>query len=474
MMKHIFLLLLLYSQLFSCALCSMYTPSAHVKIKLDMNETRLHHADVTWRYTEKFLQKIGPQYDKDGDNKYNASEVEMIEQTLVDYIYPLDYLTTIKYYPKDLNGTFEDVVKNEIKVKHYKTYVENGELHFSYRLILDYPLKKEMILFVIVEDKGNFMNFMTDADNMYFSAPHGYKIIENANYNMVFFDFEDASFVLEEPSLPLKKPEANSSQEKVQITQEAEQNPVLAFLSAKLAQTTAKIREYLQEIKNNQSSYAFFALMLFSFVYGVVHALGPGHGKALVSSYFLSTQRDIQKAFYISAAIGVVHTFSALILTLLVYFTLNVLLSSFIENVTFYLTKISAIIILIMVSYLLYKKLPKPANKKWDIHVPTCGCSSCQADHKKADIGVVLGAGMIPCPTTVLLFIFTFAQGMYLTGFIAALFMSAGMSLVIFIAAALSLKVREKSEENFTKLSSVLGFTGIGIIMILALMMLFS
>jgi len=81
---------------------------------------------------------------------------------------------------------------------------------------------------------------------------------------------------------------------------------------------------------------------------------------------------------------------------------------------------------------------------------------------------------MVPCPITVLIFIFTFSQGMYLTGFISALFMSAGMSVVIFIAAALSVKAREQSEEKYSQLANALSFVGIAVIMILAIMMFIS
>lgn len=61
---------------------------------------------------------------------------------------------------------------------------------FSYDVTLDLALKKGMILFVMIEDEGDFMNFITDEKKMHFNAPDGYKIIENANYNMVFFDFK--------------------------------------------------------------------------------------------------------------------------------------------------------------------------------------------------------------------------------------------------------------------------------------------
>jgi len=448
----------------------MYTPSAHVEITLESNQTRVKTAHITWRFSDEFIQSIIPQYDKDKSGIFEEKEIENIQKAYVDYIKPLDFLTTIKYYAKDINGTFEDVPKNPIHIQNPHTYLEDKELLFSYDVILDYPLKKEMILFIMIEDEGGFMNFMTDEKKMHFNVPKGYKIIENANYNMVFFDFEDASFTLEAIKAPVKKVEVNTTKkEDVKTKQTA-----ITYLSTILAQTTAKIRGYLQEIKNNQSSSAFFALMLFSFAYGIIHALGPGHGKALVSSYFLASNKDTNKAFYISLAIGVVHTFSALILTLIVYFVLNVLLSSFMDDVTYYLTKISAVIIMSMALFLLYKKLPKKQTAKWQTHESTCGCHACHVDDKKADLGVILGAGMIPCPTTVLIFIFTFSQGMYLTGFISALFMSAGMSVVIFLAAALSVKAREKSEEKFSNLANTLSFLGIGVIMILSIMMLLS
>jgi len=63
---------------------------------------------------------------------------------------------------------------------------------------------------------------------------------------------------------------------------------------------------------------------------------------------------------------------------------------------------------------------------------------------------------------------------MYLAGFISALFMSAGMSVVIFIAAALSVKAREQSEEKYSQLANALSFVGIAVIMILAIMMFIS
>jgi ABC-type nickel/cobalt efflux system permease component RcnA len=428
--------------------------------------------DLSWKFSKEFVSVLHPQYDHNKNQIFEADEIADIEQAFIEYIEPVDFLTTIKYYEKDTEKTFEELSSLSFQVDSYKTHVIDGELYFDYNLSMRYPLQKEYIFYIDVYDAGNYMKFITNPNGISFETPKGYKIVENANFHMVFFDIVDENSVVEK--VYKIKPIVAEEKKEIVPQRELQQSWFIETLSNLLSQTTTKIRNYLLDIKYKEDSIAFISLMLFSLFYGIIHALGPGHGKALVSSYFLSTNRDVKKAFFISTMIGVVHTFSALILTLIVYLFLSNFLSTFIDQAEFYLTKVSAAIIIIMAAYLLYRKLPKKpkAVSKWNIHEPTCGCNSCQVDEKKADLGVILGAGMIPCPTTVLIFIFTISLGMYFTGLLSAIFMSAGMSLVIFVAAALSVKTREKSEEKFAKLSQLLSFVGIAVILLLGVMML--
>ena len=46
------------------------------------------------------------------------------------------------------------------------------------------------------------------------------------------------------------------------------------------------IAGFVKEIKAEGVGTAFFILLGFSFLYGFVHALGPGHGKVITVSYF--------------------------------------------------------------------------------------------------------------------------------------------------------------------------------------------
>ncbi|MEA3315452.1 MAG: DUF1007 domain-containing protein, partial [Campylobacterota bacterium] len=64
------------------------------------------------------------------------------------------------------------------------------------------------------------------------------------------------------------------------------------------------------------------------------------------------------------------------------------------------------------------------------------------------DAGVILAAGIIPCPGTVTIFIFTMSLGIYFVGFLSAIFMSLGMSLIIFISAFLTIKIKQQTNTN--------------------------
>jgi nickel/cobalt transporter (NicO) family protein len=48
------------------------------------------------------------------------------------------------------------------------------------------------------------------------------------------------------------------------------------------------------------SDYGFFALAGLSFLYGVFHAAGPGHGKAVITSYMISNERALKRGLIIS------------------------------------------------------------------------------------------------------------------------------------------------------------------------------
>ncbi len=62
------------------------------------------------------------------------------------------------------------------------------------------------------------------------------------------------------------------------------------------------------------SHEALFTLMGLSFAYGVFHAAGPGHGKAVVASYMLANERALRRGLVISFAAAMLQGIVAILI----------------------------------------------------------------------------------------------------------------------------------------------------------------
>lgn len=72
----------------------------------------------------------------------------------------------------------------------------------------------------------------------------------------------------------------------------------------------------LREVQSGSSSLALWTLATVCFGYGVVHTLGPGHGKAVVVAYFLDSSRPRAwiEGVFAGGWIAFTHTLAALLL----------------------------------------------------------------------------------------------------------------------------------------------------------------
>jgi len=72
----------------------------------------------------------------------------------------------------------------------------------------------------------------------------------------------------------------------------------------------------LRDVQSGSGSAALWTLVVVCFGYGVVHTLGPGHGKAVVVAYFLDSSRPRAwiEGVFAGAWIAFTHTLAALLL----------------------------------------------------------------------------------------------------------------------------------------------------------------
>jgi ABC-type nickel/cobalt efflux system permease component RcnA len=426
MFLRIFLFLTLsINTLFGCNLCAIDTPNIHLDTQITAKENKTSF-EITWEFSENFISTL-VQYDENENGKFDSNEKQNIVDALESYLKQFNYLTNIIYTAKGMNLKTNTKEKLKELPSTYK-FQDDGKLLYTFSFTRNFILKENHRLHINFHDEGNNFNFIVR--DILIKNYHKTKIIkpQTTKVDIYFYNHLETKTTQDK----------NLSVQPTPIKEET----TLDKLGKLLEKFKTDIQELLKIIKESNDFMSYFWLLLFSFVYGILHALGPGHGKSLVGAYFLSEEKSTTKAFNISLLIGVVHTFSALILTLSVYFILNMLFSNIFSDIEKIATKISAVIIILIALYLIYKKYKQKAHS-------TCSsCSTCST--QSTDLGVILSAGIVPCPGTVTIFLFTISLGVYFVGFLSAIFMSLGMSLIIFLTAYISAKVRSSASSNQT------------------------
>ena len=219
-------------------------------------------------------------------------------------------------------------------------------------------------------------------------------------------------------------------------------------------QLNATIASNFREIGDENALLPILTILSIAFIYGVVHAMGPGHGKLLVSSYFLRHNRSYSEAFKMGYLISLIHTISALSISFVLYYLLEVVFSQTFQEVSFYMTKISALLIIAVAIYLFFEQHNEHTSAK--------------VTHK-SDLSIAFSAGVIPCPGVMTIILFSILIGNIFVGITAAIFMSIGMGLTISLSAIIATATRGNTPSKITK---VFPFIGNSMILLLGIYLL--
>lgn len=471
--KYLLFFILLSNTLLGCTICTIYSPQTNVSIDIKANETKIETAFIRWVFPKDFTDQLKLIYDTNQNKYLDKKELEPVQQSILDYVEPRNFLTHISY-----GKTINKKTSKKIKVKEYKTYVKNSRLHFDYLITLNYDVKKDNALYINIDDEEQFFILLLAKNGVKFDSPFKFEQLLDRQSAVFHIDSE---LVVESKN----QKEANKEIEKIEFKEEKEVQEESKKEESLIAGFSKKVKEYLVKIEKGDD-YALFILLGISFVYGLIHALGPGHGKSLAFSYFASNKSSFIKAFWVSQASAFVHIIGAFILVMVSVFVLESILNNFVNDSVEILTKISALMIILLAIYILYNKL----NKK------SCSCSSCCSSHDtnaetsiwsvskpkdttslkpnfmKKDLYFVLTAGLIPCPGTVVLFIYAFVLKTYFAVILASIAISLGMGLVIFASSFLGVslhKVSERSHKltNALEIFAPIVMLGLGVLLFL-------
>ncbi|EPZ4752805.1 nickel/cobalt transporter [Klebsiella quasipneumoniae] len=215
-----------------------------------------------------------------------------------------------------------------------------------------------------------------------------------------------------------------------------------------------ELSRLLQAVAENPAA-AGLSLLGFSFVYGVLHALGPGHGKIVITTWLATHPSKLKSSINLTLAASLLQGLVAIALVVVVLALLQ-LPARQLHLSSFWLEKGSYLLVGALGLLLCWRALKKlrlllsrptfTAFIPHHIHNEHCGCGhqhlpapeQLQAgDDWRARTVIVLSMGMRPCSGAIMVLLFSKVIGVFNWGMAAALAMAAGTSLTITALALL-------------------------------------
>ena len=252
---------------------------------------------------------------------------------------------------------------------------------------------------------------------------------------------------------------------------------IVGWLLARQSEFYREISATIRAAKSDGS--AVWTLLVISFAYGIFHAAGPGHGKAVISSYLVANQETARRGIVLSFASALMQALVAVLIVSVGAWLLNAtaktmcgaekaieigsyaLIAAF--GVRLVWTKGGSFIralqasrpepALAMAAHRHHHGHDRPhAHHDHDGHAHDehCGHSHGPEPSELAGprgwrrgLGAVVAVGARPCSGAILVLVFALAQGLFWAGIAATFVMGLGTAITVATIAVLAVSAKD-------------------------------
>ena len=141
----------------------------------------------------------------------------------------------------------------------------------------------------------------------------------------------------------------------------------LQWINSKQQDLRRDLTEGVRELKTGNVFAAAGFLALVSFIYGVLHAVGPGHGKAIISSYVVANERTARRGVLLAFISSAIQALSAIALVGVLFLVFGKLLQKQVVQWETYLETGSYALITAFGAWLLFTQV-RPLLSKTGHH----------------------------------------------------------------------------------------------------------
>ncbi|MET3591945.1 ABC-type nickel/cobalt efflux system permease component RcnA [Mesorhizobium shonense] len=128
-----------------------------------------------------------------------------------------------------------------------------------------------------------------------------------------------------------------------------------------------------------QDGSKLWLLVGLSFAYGIFHAAGPGHGKAVISSYMVANEVALKRGIMLSFVSALLQGFTAVVVMVLAYFVLRGTAVSM-TDAAWFLEISSYVLVTLFGAWLLWRKLGPSILRRLG-RAPAYSLSAAHAGH---------------------------------------------------------------------------------------------
>jgi ABC-type nickel/cobalt efflux system permease component RcnA len=246
----------------------------------------------------------------------------------------------------------------------------------------------------------------------------------------------------------------------------------------------ARQSEFYREMSSNiraakSDGSAVWTLLAISFAYGIFHAAGPGHGKAVISSYLVANQETARRGIVLSFASALMQSLVAVVIVAICALLLNATAKTMcgaekaIEIASYALIAAfgARLVWTKGGGFIRALQAPRPVpamafaaaghhdhehrhddhgHDQGHVHDEHCGHSHGPAPSELAGpggwrrgFGAILAVGIRPCSGAILVLVFALAQGLFWAGIAATFVMGLGTAITVATIAVIAVSAKD-------------------------------
>ena len=217
-----------------------------------------------------------------------------------------------------------------------------------------------------------------------------------------------------------------------------------------------EISNLVYEARDNPLNSGFM-LIVIGFLYGILHAVGPGHGKVLIATYLVTHPTKVK----VSLMLTWIASFLQAIVAVALVTGLLSLLNASMRQVNQHdetLIETSFIALIIFGTYLMFNSLRSfytdlhSGKEEKNVHNNHCCHGHIEAEEINRSqsfrdyVGLIVSIGIRPCSGAIMLLLFANMADTYWLGIVGAFTMAIGTAITTSSIALLVLYARKQVE----------------------------